>query len=319
MARPKRTILEYRSYHLPAEFPLLVLTGDRWHISPVPGEHLHVHNCLEIGLCHTDGGTMIFDRQQIHFDAGDVTCVARNVPHTTWSDPDTASLWSYLFLDPEALLGDTALTQIPGLPDILRFLTDCHIILKGEEAGWAAALINRIIREMEEAAPGYQRCVRGLCTALLTVLLRAYGQEESSQTCDPYMQTLAPAFNYIHEHYMQEFPQDILAEVCHLSPTHFRRLFREQTGTSPLDFLHQTRVLKSCVLLRSSAHSITTVAGMVGYNSVTSYNRHFSRAMGCSPIAWRKAAGSQARPSLLTFTGWTEAEVIDPREEEEET
>ena len=110
MARPRRTVLEYRSYELPADFPLMVLTGDRWHISPIPGKHLHFHNCLEIGICHTSGGTMLFDRQEVHFSAGDVTCIARNVPHTTWSDPGQGSLWSYVFLDPEALLGREIVT-----------------------------------------------------------------------------------------------------------------------------------------------------------------------------------------------------------------
>ena len=316
MARPKRTVLEYRSYELPSDFPVMVLTGDRWHISPIPGKHLHFHNCLEIGLCHSDGGTMIFDRQKVHFTAGDVTCIARNVPHTTWSDPGNGSLWSYLFLDPVALLGNAALSRIPGLPDIRRFLTDCHLLLTGEQSAWAAELIQAVIDEMTRGKPGYQSCVRGLCTALLTLLLRHYGAEGDQSSCDPYIQALAPAFNYIHEHYMQEFPQETLAAACHLSPTHFRRLFREQTGTSPLAFLHQTRILKSCALLRSSEYSVTTIAGMVGYNSMTSYNRHFSKAMGCTPSVWRKTAGNQLRPSLLTFTGWTEAEVIEEGAEE---
>ena len=70
MARPGRTVLEYRSYELPADFPLLVLTGERWHISPTPARHLHIHNCLEIGLCHSAGGTMVFDDRKIHFSAG---------------------------------------------------------------------------------------------------------------------------------------------------------------------------------------------------------------------------------------------------------
>ena len=319
MARPRRTVLEYRSYELPAQFPVMVLTGDRWHISPIPGKHLHFHNCLEIGICHTSGGTMIFDRQRVHFSAGDVTCIARNVPHTTWSDPGQGSLWSYLFLDPDALLGAAGLGHYAGLPDPGRFLSDCHVLLTRDREPWAGTLVTEIIDEMTKRSPGYQSCVKGLCTALLLKLLRVYGQEDQEASFDPYIQVLAPALNYIHEHYMQEFPQEKLSEVCHLSPTHFRRLFRVQTGTSPLAFLHQTRILKSCALLRSSEYSVTTIAGMVGYNSMTSYNRHFSKAMGCTPTVWRKTAGDQTRPSLLTFTGWTEAEIIEPEESPDQT
>ena len=310
MARPQHTVLEYRSYELSPEFPLLVLTGDRWHISPVPGKHLHFHNCLEIGLCHSSGGTLVFNRQQLHFSAGDVTCIARNVPHTTWSDPGEASRWSYLFLDPEALLGHDSLRSSAGLRGAGYFLSDCHVLLHPDQDPLAATLVEAIVAEVAQARPGYQGCAAGLCLALLTRMLRVYSQESPEESRDPYLSVLSPALDYIHEHYMQDFPQQTLAGLCHLSPTHFRRLFKEQIGTSPLAFLHQTRILESCTLLRSSGLSITEIALRVGYNSQSSFNRHFSAAMGCTPMVWRRTAGESPRPSLLTFTGWTEAEDL---------
>ena len=310
MARPKRMILEYRNYELPPDFPLLVLTGDRWHISPVPGKHLHIHNCLEIGLCHSSGGTMVFGDQQVHFTAGDVTCIARNVPHTTWSDPGQASRWSYLFLDADTLLGPSALRQHSGLKDAGHFLSDCRLLLHAESYPWLRSLVEEIIEEMQRKAPGYHTCVRSLCTALLIGMLRVYSREDKKDVRDPHMSVISPALDYIHENYMLDFPQEVLSSLCHLSPTHFRRLFREQIGTSPLSFLHQTRILKSCTLLRSSALSVTEIADRVGYNSLSSYNRHFSQALGSTPREWRKASGDSLQPSLLTFTGWTEAEDI---------
>ncbi len=315
MGRPHRTILEYRSYELPADFPIMVLTGDRWHISPIPGQHLHFHNCLEIGICHTSGGTMVFNRQQLKFKAGDVSCIARNVPHTTWSDEGNGSLWSYLFLDAYALTG-ASLQSVPTGPFGLgRFLSDCHLLLDSSRYPWARVLTEQIIDEMVSQSPGYQVIVRGLCSALLTYMFRVYSsQSESESVRDSSLHVLYPALDHIYTHYMQDFPQDELARLCHLSPTHFRRLFKEQIGTAPLSFLHQTRILKSCALLRSSALSVMEIAGMVGYNSLSSYNRQFIRAMGCSPTAWRKTSGDQTRPSLLTFTGWTEAESPDQPE-----
>ena len=309
MARPKHTVLEYRNYELPADFPILALTGNQWHISPVPSKHLHIHNCLEIGVCHSSGGSMVFDREEVRFSAGDVTCIARNVPHTTWSDPEAPSRWSYLFLDVEGLLGPAALEQQNGLSGSGFFLSDCHLLLHDAEQPWARRYAEDIVAELTDKKPGYQACVRGLCAALLVGMLRVYAEDTAQAKRDPYISAIAPALNYVHEHYMQTFPQEKLSEVCYLSPTHFRRLFKEQIGTSPLSFLHQTRILKSCVLLRSSGLSVTEIAGHVGYNSLSSYNRHFAQAMGCAPTEWRKTAGDHPRPSLLTFSGWTEAET----------
>ncbi|MCR4756979.1 MAG: AraC family transcriptional regulator, partial [Butyrivibrio sp.] len=61
MSKPKKTVIEYRNYELPLNFPILLLTGDRWHISDVKSGKLHFHNCLEIGICHSDSGMIEFD------------------------------------------------------------------------------------------------------------------------------------------------------------------------------------------------------------------------------------------------------------------
>jgi hypothetical protein len=106
MSRKKKTIVEYRHYSLPLNFPVLLLSGNRWRISDIKSGRLHFHNCLEIGVCHSDSGIMEFENDALHFKAGDITCVPRHLPHTTYSDAGTASLWSYIFVDPETLFND---------------------------------------------------------------------------------------------------------------------------------------------------------------------------------------------------------------------
>lgn len=87
MAKSKRAVTEYRSYYLPMQFPVLLLSGDYWKISDIPSGSLHFHNCLEIGICHSDSGTLEINGEKQTFHAGDVTVLPRNVPHTTYSAP----------------------------------------------------------------------------------------------------------------------------------------------------------------------------------------------------------------------------------------
>ena len=103
MAKPKSTVTEYRSYYLPIHFPVLLLSGDYWKISDIPSGRLHFHNCLEIGICHSHSGYIEIFGEQILFQAGDVTVIPKNVPHTTYSMPGTESHWSYIYLDPKEL------------------------------------------------------------------------------------------------------------------------------------------------------------------------------------------------------------------------
>ncbi len=307
MSRPKQTVLEYRNYELPADFPLITLTGDGWHISPVPSKRLHFHNCLEIGLCHTESGVMILEDRRAPFRSGFVTCIARNVPHTTWSDPGKYSLWSYLYLDADALLGSFGRTQIPDPQAFNRMLSGCRFMLSPEEYPWALPLVQAILDEKDRQAMGYQSCIRSLLLTLMILLLRVDAKENGSAELDRNLFLISPALDYIQEHYMQSFPLETLAEACHISPTHFRRLFHAQMGTNPLSFLHQVRILKSCAHLRTTEESVAEIAAQAGYTSLSCFNRHFQRIMGCTPSAWRRSGGD--RPTLLTYSGWTQAEI----------
>jgi len=251
---------------------------------------------------------MIFEDEQVKFKAGDVGCVARNVSHTTWSVPENPSLWSYLFVDPEALLGP-AFAKNQGSPNQFdRFLSDCHLILSAEEYPWAGPMVQTIIQEMLEKAPGWQSCVRGLFSALLIKILRVYDGQSVRKDRTPFPHSILPALDYIYNNYSQTVPQEALAQMCHLSQPHFRRLFKEQTGASPLIFLHQIRILKSCALLRSSEYSIAQIAHLVGYDSLSGYNRHFKKIMGCAPSRWRRSPDGSPHPLLMVFPGWTKAE-----------
>ena len=91
MARRARQVIEYRVYELNIDFPALLLDGEQWHISDVKSKRLHFHNCLEIGVCHTNSGTLLVRDEPYTFHAGDVTLLPRHVPHTTYSARGTTA------------------------------------------------------------------------------------------------------------------------------------------------------------------------------------------------------------------------------------
>ena len=79
MPRKKKPLIEYRHYSLPINFPILLLSGERWKISDIKSEHLHFHNHLEFGICHSDSGIMEIKGESVPFKAGDVTFIPRYV------------------------------------------------------------------------------------------------------------------------------------------------------------------------------------------------------------------------------------------------
>lgn len=183
MAKKARNIVtEYRSYYLPMHFPVLLLSGDYWKISDIPSGRLHFHNCLEIGVCHSDSGTMEFYGEPLTFHEGDVTIIPKNVPHTTYSTPGTESHWSYLYFDPEELFKGI----LPGAwknidLSVYAFRGYKHILSREEYPG-VYYLMQNIIRELEEQRPSYQISAKGLILSLYIELYRIQSMETASDS-----------------------------------------------------------------------------------------------------------------------------------------
>ena len=90
-----------------------------------------------------------------------------------------------------------------------------------------------------------------------------------------------------------------LAELVNLSPSRFRHLFKQETGTSPRQYLRELRFRKAEVLLGTTFMSVKEVAEAVGLVSVTHFMKDFKERYGMTPRAFRIAARLAAHKSKL--------------------
>lgn len=309
MSRPKHTPIEYRNYALPAYFPIILLSGDNWHISDIPSGTLHFHNCLEIGLCETDSGTMEFADASCPFHAGDVTIVASDVAHTTYSSPGTASKWSYLFVNIEELFAPYFPLDIISNGDmLLKLIRSYCAILPRAEYPDIYMLVTEIIREMTEKDNNFQFSVRGLMLSLMMKLMNIYATAKDTGigTIQSHENSLsiAPAIYYIRKNYMQDFPMESLADMCHMSPTHFRRTFSQIMGFGALEYVNRIRITHATHLLRTTEMPVLEISEEIGFHSVSSFNRHFMEIVGMKPSQYRSQMSCIRDRSLLKCTGW---------------
>jgi transcriptional regulator GlxA family with amidase domain len=86
-------------------------------------------------------------------------------------------------------------------------------------------------------------------------------------------------------------PLDVAAMARHagVSPRTFARRFREETGTTPLQWLLAQRVLEARRLLESSDLPVEAVAWRVGFGTAASLRDHFRRSTSTTPSAYRLA------------------------------
>jgi AraC-like DNA-binding protein len=74
-----------------------------------------------------------------------------------------------------------------------------------------------------------------------------------------------------------------LAERANMSPTPFRKHFRETTGMSPLQYLKQIRLQEARQLMLNQGADAGRAASIVGYQSASQFSREYSRLFGSPP------------------------------------
>ncbi len=79
-----------------------------------------------------------------------------------------------------------------------------------------------------------------------------------------------------------------LATQAACTRDHLGRLFRKFVGLSPGEYIIQARIEAAMQLLKTSDHSITRIAELLGYCDVYAFSRQFSNRTGLSPKAYRK-------------------------------
>jgi transcriptional regulator GlxA family with amidase domain len=80
-----------------------------------------------------------------------------------------------------------------------------------------------------------------------------------------------------------------------MSTRTLNRRFREQAGTTPLQWLHRARIRQAQYLLETTGHPVARIAAQVGFGSPTAFRERFKRVVGTSPQTYRTAfSGAEA-------------------------
>lgn len=96
------------------------------------------------------------------------------------------------------------------------------------------------------------------------------------------------AVEYIERHFSEDITLEQLAELIGVSPQHFCRLFRAQTGMRPMEYLARRRVSEAKRLLGSTGKSVAEIARLTGYRDPTYFGAVFRRFEGTAPTEYRR-------------------------------
>ena len=101
---------------------------------------------------------------------------------------------------------------------------------------------------------------------------------------------IAPAVEYLREHFRDKISIENLAKIAGLSSRQFGRCFAEAYGISPQTFLIKMRVQAACELLRNSNDELADIAMSLGFYDQSSFTLQFRQHMGQTPRRYRAQA-----------------------------
>ncbi|WP_121709156.1 AraC family transcriptional regulator [Streptomyces sp. E5N91] len=103
--------------------------------------------------------------------------------------------------------------------------------------------------------------------------------------------TFEPLLAWLRENLARDLSLADIAAHAGMSTRTLIRRFREQTGSTPLQWLHRARVRQAQHLLETTEHSVERIAAQVGFGSPTAFRDRFKRTTGVSPHAYRRTFG----------------------------
>jgi AraC-like DNA-binding protein len=93
---------------------------------------------------------------------------------------------------------------------------------------------------------------------------------------------------YIHEHFDTALTIDHLAEKAMLSPYHFIRVFKKETGYTPHEYIINIRINTAKYLLKSTELPVKNIAFNIGFTSESSFCTRFKMKVALTPLEYRK-------------------------------
>jgi len=256
-----------------------------------PGAHypMHYHDFAELSLVVEGRGTESINGLSHDLRPGTMSLLLPHHIHELDSDHSSpVKLYSCMF-DMNILFGTPYESYMnywfhkigSELPSFYHF--------EGEQHDTVLRLIEQLMAESKEARIGRDALLRNKLIEVVTLLLRALidGKELSAVRQNHPNVRAWSILRYIHLHYNEPISLNSVSTHFNLHPSYISRLFKEHTGKTINDYMHELRISRATTLLQASEMSISDICMEVGYENYRTFARVFREHYSMSPSDYR--------------------------------
>ncbi|MBC2727353.1 AraC family transcriptional regulator [Desulfosporosinus sp.] len=151
-------------------------------------------------------------------------------------------------------------------------------------------LIRLFMQESKAKQAGYDLILKCLSTQIATKIIRQTGgNKESTNRYKTFVpdKSIRKAIELLQDNYNKDYTLEEVAKAANISPYHFIRVFKQQTGKTPFIFLLDIKLEKAKEMLKNKKLSITEVCYASGFKSMSHFATVFKKKNGVSPSSYR--------------------------------
>jgi AraC family L-rhamnose operon transcriptional activator RhaR len=259
--------------------------------------HVHEHEFTEISYVGEGSGFHYISEKAIPVSKGDLFIVPLGTSHVFRPrSADTSYplvVYNFIFIASrvaEELRGFPGLEELSETLQLLN-LAPGHARWRRiqDSSGVFHTLFTDAYQEFRLRQAGFVPRIHSLFVMLMTEIQRQLmhtgesDQEQLAVSERGMRQTLA----FIHSNYASSITVGQAASALKMSERHLHRLFVKATGFTFNQYVQNTRIERSCELLRTTRLTIPEVAEAVGYQDKGYFLKLFKRKMGQTPRDYR--------------------------------
>ena len=243
--------------------------GGDWHSVP------HTHNHTELFFIVSGKGQFLIQDQVFPVDVNNLVIINPNVTHT--EDSLNAQPLEYIVL---------------GL-DGVELATNENsngqfCILDHFESAEISSCLRNILREMEQKSTGYEDVCQAFMEILIIRLMRStsLAVQDEPQVISGNRQCAAVR-RYIDLHFKEALTLEQLADEAHMNKYYLSHAFKREYGISPINYMISRRIEESKYLLAETDLSLSQIAQLLGFSSLSYFSQVFRRTQSVSPMEFR--------------------------------
>lgn len=160
------------------------------------------------------------------------------------------------------------------------------------EAGEGLAnLLKRFMAESESAIPGNRAVLAALGVEICHSLIRAIIRSPAPKSRVAERVEVGRVIEHIYSNLDEKITVERMASVACLSPSHFARVFKNETGKAPMEYVSELRLERAKKMLLAGDRSVTDIAILCGFGSPSYLSACFQKECKMTPLEYRRITG----------------------------